>query len=74
MADGEESQQGLAEKLNATGAKLAELSSKATKATKATVSKTNAAVRKAVSDSKAKIDEKREERRDEKVQKAKDCL
>ena len=74
MADGEESQQGLAEKLNATGAKLAELSSKATKATKATVSKTNAAVRKAVSDSKAKIDEKREERRDEKVRKAKDGL
>ena len=74
MADEEESQQNLSEKLNATGAKLAELSSKATKATKDAVSKTNAAVRKAVSDSKSIIEEKREVRRAEKVRKAKEGI
>ena len=66
----EKSQSLLAEKLNATGAKIADLTSKVSASTKHAISKTNNAVKAAVSNSKAKI----EERRDERAKKAKKDL
>ena len=58
----EKSQSLLAEKLNATGAKIANLTSKVSASTKHAISKTNNAVKAAVSNSKAKIEERRDER------------
>jgi hypothetical protein len=58
----EKSQSLLAEKLNATGAKIADLTSKVSASTKHAISKTNNAVKAAVSNSKAKIEERRGER------------
>ena len=60
----------LAEKINATGAKIAELTSKLSSSTKSVITKTNDALKSAVSNSKAKLDE----RRDEKSKRAKEEL
>ena len=52
----------LAEKMNATGAKIAELTSKVSASTKHAFSRTNNAVKTAVSNSKAKMEDKRNEK------------
>ena len=54
--------QSLADKINATGSKIAELTSKVSASTKSAISKTNDAVKTAVSNSKAKADARREEK------------
>lgn len=64
----EEKSQSLAEKINATGSKIAELTSKVSASTKSALHRTNDAVKTAVSNSKAKI----EARREQKVKKAKE--
>jgi len=66
----EKPQSTLAEKLNATGSKIADLTSKVASSTKSVMSKTNDAVKSVVSNSKAKI----ETRREEKAKKAKEEL
>ena len=58
----EEKSQSLADKLNATGSKIAELTSKVSASTKSAISKTNDAVKTAVSNSKARADARREEK------------
>ena len=57
-----EKSQSLADKLNATGSKIAELTSKVSASTKSAISKTNDAVKTAVSNSKARADARREEK------------
>ena len=64
----DEKSQSLADKINATGSKIAELTSKVSASTKSAFSKTNEAVKTAVSNSKAKA----EARREEKAKKAKE--
>ena len=64
----EEKSQSLAEKINATGSKIANLTSKISASTKSAMHRTNDAVKAAVSSSKAKI----EARREEKAKKAKE--
>tara|TARA_B100000700_G_scaffold331554_1_gene465502 strand:+ start:6518 stop:7384 length:867 start_codon:yes stop_codon:yes gene_type:complete len=64
----EKTQSTLAEKLNATGSKIADLTSRVASSTKSAMLKTNDAVKSAVSKSKAKI----ETRREEKAKKAKE--
>lgn len=64
----EEKSQSLAEKINATGSKIAELTSKVSASTKSALHRTNDAVKTAVSNSKAKI----EARREQKAKKAKE--
>ena len=54
--------QSLADKINATGSKIAELTSKVSASTKSAISKTNEAVKTAVSNSKARADARREEK------------
>ena len=58
----EEKSQSLSDKLNATGSKIAELTSKVSASTKSAISKTNDAVKTAVSNSKARADARREEK------------
>ena len=57
-----EKSQSLADKLNATGSKIAELTSRVSASTKSAISKTNDAVKTAVSNSKARADARREEK------------
>ena len=64
----EEKSQSLADRINATGSKIAELTSKVSASTKSALSKTNEAVKTAVSNSKARA----EARREEKAKKAKE--
>ena len=64
----DEKSQSLADKINATGSKIAELTSKVSASTKSAFSKTNEAVKTAVSNSKARV----EARREEKAKKAKE--
>ena len=52
----EEKSQSLADKINATGSKIAELTSKVSASTKSALSKTNEAVKTAVSNSKARAE------------------
>lgn len=58
----EEKSQSLADKINATGSKIADLTSKVSARTKSALSKTNDVVKTAVSNSKARADAKREEK------------
>ena len=58
----EEKSQSLSDKLNATGSKIAELTSKVSASTKSAISKTNDALKTAVSNSKARADARREEK------------
>ena len=57
-----EKSQSLADRINATGSKIAELTSKVSASTKSAISKTNEAVKTAVSNSKARADARREEK------------
>ena len=58
----EEKSQSLADKINATGSKIAELTSKVSASTKSAILRTNEAVKTAVSNSKARADARREEK------------
>ena len=58
----EDKPQSLADKLNATGSKISELTSRVCASTKSAISKTNDAVKTAVSNSKARAEARREEK------------
>jgi len=58
----EEKSQSLADRINATGSKIAELTSKVSASTKSALSKTNEAMKTAVSNSKARAEARREEK------------